>query len=152
MSDDNLILIRGRGSVSALGLGGNFVASAPISAFSSRHTGPHTLPVATVPADAEAAINSLRHAHAPFRQLDRTVLLALLAARQAAAEAGWSAPQADSLGVSIGSSRGATARTEQFHADFLADGVVAAATSPLTTLGNVASWVAYDAGAIGGRP
>ncbi|WP_240731752.1 beta-ketoacyl synthase N-terminal-like domain-containing protein [Hymenobacter radiodurans] len=106
--------------------------------------------MASVPADAEAAINSLRHAHAPFRQFDRTVLLALLAARQAAAEAGWSAPQADSLGVSIGSSRGATGRTEQFHADFLADGVVAAAASPLTTLGNVASWVAYDAGAIGG--
>jgi 3-oxoacyl-(acyl-carrier-protein) synthase len=39
---------------------------------------------------------------------------------------------------------------EQFHADFLADGIVAAAASPLTTLGNVASWVAYDAGAIGG--
>lgn len=149
MSDDNLILIRGRGSVSALGLGGNFVAPSLLSTFSSRHASTRALPVASVPAEAEKAITTMRHAHAPYRQLDRTVLLALLAARQATAQAGWSA-QSDSLGVSIGSSRGATGRLEQFHAEFLADGVVAAAASPLTTLGNVASWVAYDAGAIGG--
>ena len=149
MSDDDLILIRGRGSVSALGLGGNFVASSPVSAFSSRPTGTRVLPVASLPTEAEEAVAAFRHAHAPYRQLDRTVLLALLAARQATAQAGWAAQDA-SLGVSIGSSRGATGRLEQFHIDFLADGVVAAAASPLTTLGNVASWVAYDAGAIGG--
>ncbi|GAB2476237.1 beta-ketoacyl synthase [Hymenobacter qilianensis] len=149
MSDDNLILIRGRGSVSALELRGNFTASSPQPAFASRQTGTRTLPVGSVPAGVEEAISSLRHAHAPYRQLDRTVLLGLLAARQATAQAGWAAQDA-SLGVSIGSSRGATGRLEQFHADFLADGVVAAAASPLTTLGNVASWVAYDAGAVGG--
>ena len=150
MFDDNLILIRGRGSVSALGLGGNFVASSPLSAFASRPTGTRTLPVASVPAAAEEAAAALRHAHAPFRQLDRTVVLALLAARQATTQAGWATAEANGLGVSVGSSRGATGRLEQFHADFLADGVVAAAASPLTTLGNVASWVAYDAGAHGG--
>lgn len=151
MSDDNLILIRGRGNVSALGLGGNFVASSPLPPFASRSTGTRALPVASIPTEAEESAAALRHAHAPFRQLDRTVLLALLAARQATAQAGWTTTVQDaSLGVSIGSSRGATGRLEQFHADFLADGVVAAAASPLTTLGNVASWVAYDAGAHGG--
>ncbi|SMB93039.1 Beta-ketoacyl synthase [Hymenobacter roseosalivarius DSM 11622] len=150
MSDDNLILIRGRGSISALGLGGNFSASSPLPAFSSRSVGSRALPVAGLPAAAEEAVTALRHAHATYRQFDRTVLLALLAARQATTQAGWT-PNADGgLGVSIGSSRGATGRLEQFHADFLADGVVAAAASPLTTLGNVASWVAYDAGAHGG--
>ncbi len=48
--------------------------------------------------------------------------------------------------MSIGSSRGATGRLEEFHAGFLAEGSVPAAASPLTTLGNVASWVAFDAG------
>jgi 3-oxoacyl-(acyl-carrier-protein) synthase len=109
--------------------------------------------VAALPAPAEAAVAALRRSHPAFRQLDRTVLLALLAARQATAQAGW---QRDAMGsgsaapsqlaVSIGSSRGATGRLEEFHAEFLAEGNVPAAASPLTTLGNVASWVAYDAG------
>jgi 3-oxoacyl-(acyl-carrier-protein) synthase len=150
MPEDNLILIRGRGSVSALGLGGKFSATSLLPAFSSRTTGSRLLPVASLPTAAEDAVATLRQSHASYRQLDRTVLLALLAARQATTQAGWAASEKADVGVSIGSSRGATSRLEQFHAEFLADGVVTAAASPLTTLGNVASWVAYDAGAIGG--
>lgn len=59
-------------------------------------------------------------------------------------------PTTPPLAVSIGSSRGATGRLEEFHAGFLANGSVPAAASPLTTLGNVASWVAFDAGQSGG--
>jgi 3-oxoacyl-[acyl-carrier-protein] synthase II len=158
--DDELIVIRGRGRVSALGTVAAPAAALPTvgSPFSIHATG---LPVAAVTAAVEAAVAELRRAHPTYRQLDRTVLLALLAARQATQAAGWqlntqtSPPPKNKkqktkneppLAVSIGSSRGATGRLEQFHAEFLAEGLVPAAASPLTTLGNVASWVAFDAG------
>ena len=116
-----------------------------------RQLGGRSLPVAALPIAAEDAVATLRQQHPSYRQLDRTVLLALLAARQATAQAGWSeADQREALAVSIGSSRGATGRLEQFHEEFLTEGTVPVAASPLTTLGNVASWVAYDAGAHGG--
>ncbi|TGE14073.1 beta-ketoacyl synthase N-terminal-like domain-containing protein [Hymenobacter elongatus] len=148
-ASDDLIIIRGRGRVSALGES-LLMAEAAESPFQSRRLGPHTLAVGSLPAAAETALTDLRRNYAPYRQLDRTVLLAVLAARQATAQAGWLPQDSAALGVSIGSSRGATGRLEQFHAGFLADGTVAAAASPLTTLGNVASWVAYDAGTTGG--
>ncbi|UYZ64705.1 beta-ketoacyl synthase N-terminal-like domain-containing protein [Hymenobacter weizhouensis] len=160
-SADEVILIRGRGRVSALGW--RPVPDAPaVSPFTAHSSG---LVVAALPAAAETAVAELRRSQPAYRQLDRTVLLALLAARQAAAEAGWPATVAEAaaavspltshfsplpLAVSIGSSRGATGRLEAFHTEFLADGTVSAAASPLTTLGNVASWVAFDAGAAGG--
>ncbi|WP_426491208.1 beta-ketoacyl synthase N-terminal-like domain-containing protein [Hymenobacter sp. 102] len=163
-------VIRGRGRVSALGLALPTASEAPASSFITHATG---VPVAALPAPAEAAVAELRR-HPSYRQLDRTVLLALLAARQATAQAGWKNDEMVSgelvsdvqeyhllnspthhftispLAVSIGSSRGATGRLEEFHAGFLAEGSVPVAASPLTTLGNVASWVAYDAGQHGG--
>ncbi len=159
---DSLIVIRGRGRVSALGqLAGP--AATPTSPFAAHPAG---LPVAALPAAAEAAVAELRRSSPAFRQLDRTVLLALLAARQATEMAGWRGGRVaewrsdntthhptnppTQLAVSIGSSRGATGRLEEFHAEFLAEGSVPVATSPLTTLGNVASWVAFDAGQDGG--
>ncbi|WP_022823347.1 beta-ketoacyl synthase N-terminal-like domain-containing protein [Hymenobacter norwichensis] len=169
MSDSpDLIVIRGRGRVSALGTDAATYAPVSYAPFQTQAVGSHNLPVARLPATAEAAVAALQRRYPAYRQLDRTVLLALLAARQATAEAGWN-PEAtlphtpltpniekpatenqQPITVSIGSSRGATGRLEQFHADFLADGAVAAASSPLTTLGNVASWVAFDAGSHGG--
>jgi len=150
MSAEDYIIIRGCGSLSALGLGSTGYA-APNATFTARPLGEQLLSVAALPADAEAAVAALRQQHPAYRQLDRTVLLALLAARQAAAQAGWTTTnQQENLAVSIGSSRGATSRLEQFHGEFLAEGTVPVAASPLTTLGNVASWVAYDAGAHGG--
>ncbi|MBO0356345.1 beta-ketoacyl-ACP reductase [Hymenobacter sp. BT186] len=164
MSDlPDLIVIRGRGRVSALGTDAAAYATVSSAPFQTQADGSHSLPVARLPATAETAVATLQRSHPAYRQLDRTVLLALLAARQATADAGWN-PEATpstnqhpittnhqpALTVSIGSSRGATGRLEQFHADFLADGAVAAAASPLTTLGNVASWVAFDAGSHGG--
>ncbi|TGE25063.1 hypothetical protein E5K00_07655 [Hymenobacter aquaticus] len=237
---DSLILIRGRGRVSALGSALD-TAAPPLSAFQMRELPGRAVAVGSVPPAVEEALQHLRRTHAPYRQLDRTVLLALLAARQATAQAGWlpqpaslpphdarhlphddrhlphdashlphddrhlphdasllphdarqlpqpdrylpqpdrylphdarHLPQGDSksphlttdnqqlttnnqhptttLAVSIGSSRGATGRLEQFHEEFLSEGAVSTAASPLTTLGNVASWVAYDAGSTGG--
>ncbi|MBC6612854.1 beta-ketoacyl-ACP reductase [Hymenobacter sp. BT507] len=163
---DEYILIRGRGRVSALGE--QAFPSASDSPFSAH---PNGLPVAALPPATEAAVAELRHAHPAYRQLDRTVLLALLAARQAAAAAGWRTTSTEaepgkrdhlnpthhslltthrSLSVSIGSSRGATHHLEHYHEEFLRAGSVPAAASPLTTLGNVASWVAFDAGSTDG--
>jgi 3-oxoacyl-(acyl-carrier-protein) synthase len=159
--------------------------------FQTKVVSTHNFPVAQLPAAAETAVAALQRTHPAYRQLDRTVLLALLAARQATAEAGWTSEtsgitivdqsasvsalvsdtslvetvlsndssatqpsttnhQQSAIAVSIGSSRGATERLEQFHAGFLADGMVPAAASPLTTLGNVASWVAFDVGSTDG--
>ncbi|SHK90049.1 beta-ketoacyl synthase N-terminal-like domain-containing protein [Hymenobacter psychrotolerans] len=166
---DELIVIRGRGRVSALGLL-PVPADTSVSPFTAHTTGPA---VAALPPAAEATLAELRRSNAAYRQLDRTVLLGLLAARQATAAAGWRSggllnsgvgesedcqpttpPTHHSanppLAVSIGSSRGATGRLEEFHTGFLTDGTVPVAASPLTTLGNVASWVAYDAGSTGG--
>ncbi|SDX40974.1 beta-ketoacyl synthase N-terminal-like domain-containing protein [Hymenobacter psychrophilus] len=151
-SSDAVVVIRGRGRVSALGLESDWNAAA--SPFSAHPAG---LPVAALPAEAEAAVATLRQAHPAYRQLDRTVLLAILAARLSVASIAnennratdnWQLATGN-LAVSIGSSRGATGRLEEFHAEFLADGRVPAAASPLTTLGNVASWVAFDAGQTG---
>ncbi|MBX0290370.1 beta-ketoacyl-ACP reductase [Hymenobacter sp. HSC-4F20] len=146
---DELIVIRGRGRVSALGLL-PLPADASVSPFATHASG---RPVAALPPATEATLAELRRTQPAYRQLDRTVLLGLLAARQATAAAGWAATPATTanpLAVSIGSSRGATGRTEEFHAEFLTEGTVPTAASPLTTLGNVASWVAFDAGSTGG--
>ncbi|MCA8829726.1 beta-ketoacyl synthase N-terminal-like domain-containing protein [Hymenobacter pini] len=199
-AEQELIVIRGRGRVSSLGFS-LVPANADASPFTAHGTG---VPVAALPPAAEAALAEVRRSNPAFRQLDRTVLLALLAAREATAQAKWlvagcqlpvasyepsvadtSHPEvpivedrtasaslgttdnrqpatppsqrvidnwqpATQLAVSIGSSRGATGRLEEFHAEFLAEGTVSAVASPLTTLGNVASWVAFDAGSTGG--
>ncbi|MCB2378967.1 beta-ketoacyl-ACP reductase [Hymenobacter sp. BT635] len=142
---DSLIVIRGRGRVSALG-----VEAAPGSGAAPFTTHTSGLPVAALPAAAETALATLRRSNPAYRALDRTVLLALLAARHATAQTSWLPQDSVLLGVSIGSSRGATSRLEQFHQEFLTEGTVPVAASPLTTLGNVASWVAYDAGTTSG--
>jgi 3-oxoacyl-[acyl-carrier-protein] synthase II len=168
------IIIRGRGRVSALGTNSASYTAPATTPFQTRATGSHSLPVAALTATTEHALAELRRSHPAYRQLDRTVLLALLAARQATAQAGWLASDGPSaqlspgqlesitsqqptshnqqatISVSVGSSRGATERLEQFHREFLAEGSVSVAASPLTTLGNVASWVAFDAGSTGG--
>ncbi|TGD82515.1 beta-ketoacyl synthase N-terminal-like domain-containing protein [Hymenobacter wooponensis] len=153
ISPQELIVIRGRGRVSALGQ--SLAAIGTASPFTTRQLGQYSLPVAALPAVAEEALQELRRSSPSYRQLDRTVLLGLLAARQATAAAGWTSPGETSptnnqLAVSMGSSRGATGRLEEFHTEFLREGSVPVAASPLTTLGNVASWVAYDAGSTGG--
>ncbi|GAB2955735.1 beta-ketoacyl synthase N-terminal-like domain-containing protein [Hymenobacter coalescens] len=140
------IVIRGWGSVSAGGLRGAEPAAGP----SFRTAAPSGLPVAALPPAAEAAVAALRQRRPAYRALDRSVLLALLAAEQAVAEAGWQPADPRPLAVSLGSSRGATERLETFHAAFLTHGEAPPAASPLTTLGNVASWVADHAGATAG--
>ena len=146
---EELILLRGRGRVSALGTNGQGDAAAS-PGFTMRQQGLTALPVAALPQETEKQLVALSQQHAAYRQLDRTVLLAILAARQASAQAGWANHPEAALAVSIGSSRGATSRLEHHHHEFLTTGTTAVAASPLTTLGNVASWVAFDAGSTSG--
>ena len=94
-------------------------------------------------------MEALRRRRPAYRALDRSVLLALLAAEAAFGQTEWSAAEAAQLAVSVGSSRGATERLETLHADYLRTGAAAPATSPVTTLGNLASWVADSLGGAG---
>jgi len=148
------IVIRGMGSVSGLGgtrtevLEAYAVQRKTFTKLSS--LGAYT-PVSPISASAEAALQAMLQAEPTYATLDRSVQLAILAARQAVAEAGWAAEHMETVGINLGSSRGATGLFEQYHAQFLANPLrrLSPASSPSTTLGNIASWVAYDLQAAG---
>jgi 3-oxoacyl-(acyl-carrier-protein) synthase len=97
---------------------------------------------ATLPQDLRHAIDALRKEDIKYKALDETVLMAILASRQAVAQAGWKA--GDAFGINIGSSRGATQLFEKYHKEFIETGKTATLTSPTTTLGNISSWIAHD--------
>ncbi len=101
----------------------------------------------TAPLCESATIEVAQVAAQPrYKTLDKSVLMAIAASRKAVNQAGW----IDSnFGVNIGSSRGATELFEKHHADFLRNGITHIQTSPATTLGNIASWVAQDLMALG---
>ena len=98
--------------------------------------------VAEIPKKEKQDIELLRQSDSKYRSLDETVLYAIYASRQAVKQAGWKA--SDNFGVNIGSSRGATGLFESYHEDFLKKGKSKTLSSPTTTLGNIASWVAHD--------
>lgn len=100
------------------------------------------VPVASLPSSLEKPLQLLVESNPQYRNLDRSVLFALLAARQAVQNAGW--PGDAVFGVNIGSSRGATHLFEKHFSEFLETGKTAVQTSPATTLGNISSWVAQD--------
>lgn len=77
-----------------------------------------------------------------YRDLDTSVHFALFTARKALKMAGWEHGQ--SIGINIGSSRGATGLFEKYHSEFLRDRRSSALASPTTTLGNISSWVSHD--------
>lgn len=97
---------------------------------------------ATLPQELRHAIDALRKEDIKYKALDETVLMAILASRQAVAQAGWTS--GDAFGINIGSSRGATQLFEKHHREFIETGKTATLTSPTTTLGNISSWIAHD--------
>ncbi|ALJ01019.1 beta-ketoacyl synthase N-terminal-like domain-containing protein [Rufibacter tibetensis] len=153
--DQEWIVIRGVGSVSGLGGTPEEVQASYASgktAFTSLPSLGNDTPVSPISPAAEHLLQSLLLENTTYTSLDRTVQLAILAARQAVAQAGWQKEEsAASIGINIGSSRGATGMFEQFHADFLKEPGkrLSPSVSPSTTLGNVASWVAHDLQASG---
>jgi 3-oxoacyl-[acyl-carrier-protein] synthase II len=93
---------------------------------------------------AEEALTTFVRERKSVRPFDRSAQLAAFAAREAIAQAGWSGGEPS--GVAVGSSRGATALLEHHHEAFVRapEARLPNRTSPLTTLGNIASAVARE--------
>ncbi|MDI5897927.1 beta-ketoacyl synthase N-terminal-like domain-containing protein [Flavobacterium yafengii] len=98
--------------------------------------------VATLDANSEQVVGALRESDNKYKSLDKSVLYAMAASRQAMQNAGWT--QKDVFGINIGSSRGATDLFEKHYQDYLQTGKAQTLASPTTTLGNISSWVAHD--------
>ncbi|UTW61079.1 beta-ketoacyl synthase [bacterium SCSIO 12741] len=92
----------------------------------------------------EKIVSQIRDENRNYERLDRSVLLALYASRQAASVL--TEESRKECGVFIGSSRGATETWEREHERFLTheQQKTHPLTSPLTTLGNLSYWVAQD--------
>ncbi len=108
---------------------------------SQARLGEITAPVAALGKSDQEILDQIRQSDSKYKALDKSVLLAIAASREAVRKSGW---KNQNFGVNIGSSRGATSLFEKHHADFLASGKTATLASPTTTLGNISSWVAHD--------
>ena len=94
-----------------------------------------------VTAEEQDRVNKLRLQHKNYRRLDRSVLLAILAAERAWKGSGWSSRS--DAGLYLGSSRGATGSWEAYFSAF-EDGSnkLPPQASPLSTAGNLATHTA----------
>ncbi|WP_239021025.1 beta-ketoacyl synthase N-terminal-like domain-containing protein [Pontibacter arcticus] len=150
------IVLRGCGAISPLGFNEVTTAQSYTSGQPAFKTILHQnqpTPVAALSVDAENTLQQLIKANPAYKNLDRSVHLAIYAARQAAEEAGWLRSDHvlhDDLGVNIGSSRGAAGLFEQ-HFEAFQQNDLSAAASPTTTLGNLSSWVAHAVNAGGAQ-
>ncbi|MGX7668802.1 beta-ketoacyl synthase N-terminal-like domain-containing protein [Flavobacterium pedocola] len=109
--------------------------------------GGQTVPVAALPEQLLEQVQGLRQSDNKYKNLDSSVLYAMLASRAAVAQAGWN--ENDVFGINIGSSRGATELFENYHQEFITTGKTGTLASPTTTMGNISSWVAHDLKATG---
>lgn len=101
-----------------------------------------TVLVAEIPEAAKQVIETIKQSDNKYKSLDNTVLFAIYASREAIKQSGWNG--SDNFGINIGSSRGATQLFETYHEAFLKNNKAETLSSPTTTLGNIASWVAHD--------
>ncbi len=134
-------------SISALGASASmvwksYVASVPL--FSKKKMGNSLQWVSQLSSETEQELSQLQKDNPAYKKLDRTVLLSIVASRKATKQF-----VSGSVGVNIGSSRGATQLFETYHKQFLAKEKVSPFSSPTTTLGNISSWVGQDIGAKG---
>ncbi len=86
------------------------------------------------------ALHHLRNEKTLYKELDSSVLMAILSARKTLQNHN---PKG-LLGINIGSSRGATELFEKHHQHFLEHNQAQTLASPTTTLGNLSSWVGQD--------
>lgn len=140
------IIIKGYGSVSTLGHSKETVLESYKSAKPDFKSLSGT-PIGRLREESSGLIEQLCLEKRAYKGLDRSVLLAIYASRQAVFSAGWQGES--NIGVNIGSSRGATGLFEEYLNEFQQTGAVPPNTSPLTTLGNISSWVAQDLNAHG---
>jgi 3-oxoacyl-(acyl-carrier-protein) synthase len=99
------------------------------------------LPVGRLSEEAESALESVK-LDPRYSKLDRTVHLAIFAARQALQNL--HEPLKLPSCVNFASSRGATTTLERSISEYEKTGKVRPHASPLTTLGNISAWVAND--------
>jgi 3-oxoacyl-(acyl-carrier-protein) synthase len=139
------ISITAQSSISALGSQPDEIWNAYLnnSSYISKETINNELVnVAKLPKKILNEIEVLKASDSKYKSLDKSVLYAILVARNAVKIAGWT--ENDVFGINIGSSRGATALFEDYHEEFLRTNKVSLLASPTTTLGNISSWVAND--------
>lgn len=109
--------------------------------------------IAPVSDDTEDLLNQLKTEKKTYQHLDRSVLLAILAARQIKSGlfSGINSKTNARIGINIGSSRGATESFEKHYENYLQNDrqQTSAFSSPTTTLGNISSWVMQDLQIIG---
>lgn len=97
--------------------------------------------IASIDQAQEVQLNAIINESKWYKQLDRSVLLAILATR------GLKLPSnTNRIGINIGSSRGATGVWEESFSRFRESGTATTQSSPLTTLGNISTWIAQDLG------
>ncbi len=101
---------------------------------------------ASLSASSSKVIQDIAEENQRYKALDKSVLMAMYAARKAVSNLKFN-PEA--TGINLGSSRGATALFEKHHKDFIENKTLSPLTSPTTTLGNLSSWVAQDIGVEG---
>ncbi|MBC7913134.1 MAG: beta-ketoacyl-ACP reductase, partial [Pyrinomonadaceae bacterium] len=144
---EQIIVIRGHGSISVLGHDATSISESYQSGRTHFQLVDDT-PVAALQYQAAALIEQIFQEH-NYRGLDRCVIMAIYAARQAVKNAGWELER--NVVINIGSSRGATGLSEHYFNQFKNTGRVSPSTSPVTTLGNVSSWVGQDLNSRGAR-
>jgi len=91
---------------------------------------------------SQVQVNRIARENKKYKALDKTVLYSLYTARQAFEQSGWR--NDSTIGINIGSSRGATELFEKYHTLFVEQQRAETLTSPTTTLGNISSWLAHD--------
>ncbi|MFD1553056.1 beta-ketoacyl synthase [Putridiphycobacter roseus] len=92
--------------------------------------------------DSESLLSVLKQDDKKYQTLDKSVLMGIYAGRNALAQTNWT--DLSNTGINMGSSRGATQLFEENYALFNRGEKIAALTSPTTTLGNIATWLAHD--------
>lgn len=97
--------------------------------------------VSKIDEDDNEFLLQIQSSDSKYKHIDRSVLMALYVSRRAFLEA----KNTDlNMGINFGSSRGATELFEKYFEEFRNTQQVSTFTSPATTLGNIASWVAND--------
>ena len=97
-------------------------------------------PVAQLPKSIQQAIAVYTNSNKLYAALDPSVKMVIWLANILSNKSDIS----NHCGINIGSSRGATHSFEQTYSQYLNTGVTPLLTSPTTTLGNIASWVAQE--------
>jgi len=141
------IAITGYGSISPLGYDRATIYSNYLSNkmfLENRQFNNNLYPVGVLPSEAEMQLNFIILDNPKCRNIDKTVLMAMVAAKQAFYEARWKTAPGIITGVNFGSSRGSTALFERLHENFISNEEkrTSVYTSPLTTLGYVSNQVA----------